>query len=104
MCCLGIIDLYVSCIEMIIGFGRLHLVVCETDILERILENPPEFDRAPRAVERIDKNIKYRFDNECWALIRLSGTEPVCRAYVECETADAARRNLAALDKAIRNG
>ena len=47
---------------------------------------------------------KYRFDNECWALIRLSGTEPVCRAYVECETADAARRNLAALDKAIRNG
>ncbi len=87
-----------ACVEDEIRFGG------ETDILERILENPPEFDRAPRAVERIDKNIKYRFDNECWALIRLSGTEPVCRAYVECETADAARRNLAALDKAIRNG
>lgn len=86
-----------ACVEDEIRFGG------EPNILERILEHPPVFDRAPLSVVRIDKNIKYDFGNECWALIRLSGTEPVCRAYVECESEKAAAFNLAALDKAIRN-
>ena len=75
----------------------------EPDILGRIQKTTPKFDRKVLSAERIDKNIKYRFENECWALIRLSGTEPVCRVYVECEDEKSAQYNLEVLEKIIAN-
>ena len=86
-----------ACIDDEFGFSG------ETDILGRILKTDPKFDRKPLSVERIDKNIKYRFEGGCWALVRLSGTEPVCRVYVECETEKAARHNMNVLEKIIKN-
>jgi phosphomannomutase len=46
----------------------------------------PSFPIAPQEVKPITNNYKYYFPNGDWALLRFSGTEPLCRVF--CESAD----------------
>lgn len=84
-----------TCVEREIRFDG------ESGILDRLERLTPAFDRPVLEKKRIDKNIKYLFGNDCWAIIRLSGTEPVFRAYVECESAAAAEFNADKLEEMI---
>lgn len=83
------------CIEDEIRFNG------EPDILDRIGSKSPRFDRKLLRAERVDNNIKYYFENDCWAIIRLSGTEPVFRVFAECESETAAKHNIMQLAKVI---
>jgi phosphomannomutase len=73
----------------------------EEGIVEFISSHTPEFDRKLLKTEHFNRNFKYYFENDCWALIRLSGTEPVFRVFVECESEQAAKDNVERLRKLI---
>lgn len=47
-------------------------------------------------VERISQmdGIKFYLENDCWLLLRFSGTEPVLRLFVEAESSEMARELL----------
>ena len=47
--------------------------------------------RKVKSVDRTD-GAKFAFEDGTWMLLRLSGTEPLLRLYVEAETADAAKK------------
>ncbi len=66
----------------------------EESITARIASASPEFDRELVRSVRLNRNFKYMFANDCWAMIRLSGTEPVFRVCAEFETEAAARENI----------
>lgn len=46
-------------------------------------------------------NVKYRFANGDWALLRFSGTEPLMRVYVETSDPEIAKQDMKALDAFI---
>ena len=50
-----------------------------------LTNNVPTFNRKLIRCEHFGNNFKYYFENDCWALIRLSGTEPVFRVFAEFE-------------------
>jgi phosphomannomutase len=47
-------------------------------------------------VEHISQmdGIKFYLENDCWLLLRFSGTEPVLRLFVEAESPEMARELL----------
>lgn len=55
-------------------------------LLERLKQVPTSFNG--RKVVRIDRTdgLKMVLEDESWVLMRLSGTEPVCRTYCEART------------------
>jgi len=57
-------------------------------------------DLEVRRTETLD-GFKYFFDNDQWLMIRASGTEPVLRCYAESDTAENARKILAACQRTI---
>ena len=65
----------------------LHLKPAERERLLSRLEEPPSqlLDRRIVAVQRVD-GTKLIFADDSWVLIRLSGTEPVARVYVEARS------------------
>ena len=46
----------------------------------------PKFNREVKEKQVYGNNIKFIFDNDCWALLRFSGTEPLLRVFVEAES------------------
>jgi phosphomannomutase len=52
------------------------------------------------SVETID-GIKYHLDNECWMMLRASGTEPLLRIYVEGNSREEASAILEAVKQTI---
>ena len=46
----------------------------------------PKFNREIKEKQVYGNNIKFIFDNDCWALLRFSGTEPLLRVFVEAES------------------
>ncbi len=60
--------------------------------LERLRQDFFKF--LGRKVKRIDRTdgVKVIFENEWWVLMRLSGTEPLMRIYVETESLETSRR------------
>ena len=73
------------------------------NIKEYLTNNTPEFDTKPIRIERINNNIKYHFDNDCWVLLRLSGTEPVIRVFTETTSNNQTQSFNKALKKYIDN-
>ena len=67
------------CIEDEIRFDS------EEGLIEFLSAHTPRFVKPLLRHECFNRNIKYYFENGCWALIRLSGTEPVFRVFAECE-------------------
>lgn len=51
--------------------------------------------------EQYGRNIKYIFDNDCWVLLRRSGTEPVLRIFIEMESEEKANKYLQLLNDYI---
>lgn len=74
---------------------RVNLHVSD-EIKQRALERLKQdfFKFIGRKVARIDRTdgVKVIFDNGWWVLMRLSGTEPLMRVYVETENAEVSRR------------
>ncbi|MCH5160564.1 MAG: phosphoglucomutase/phosphomannomutase family protein [Clostridiales bacterium] len=70
----------------------------------RIPDGMPEFSLDIVRIEEYNNNIKYHFGNGQWALIRKSGTEPVVRLFVECNSATAARVNSRKLREFLTSG
>ena len=64
------------------------------DIIRFLKENNPKFDKDPIEVRRFGKNVKYIFENDEWVLLRLSGTEPVLRIFVEMKDETKAKKYL----------
>lgn len=79
------------CIEDEIRFDK------EEGLVEFLSANMPKFDRQLLKFEHYNRNFKYYFDNDCWALIRLSGTEPVFRVFAEFETKEHAAKVIGQL-------
>ena len=74
---------------------RVNLHVSD-EVKQRTLDRLKQdfFKFLGRKVERIDRTdgVKVIFDNGWWVLMRLSGTEPLLRIYVETENLEASRR------------
>jgi len=54
-------------------------------LIEYIDKNPPSFSRKLVRYDHFTRNFKFYFENDCWLLIRLSGTEPSFRIFAEME-------------------
>ena len=64
------------------------------NIKEYLYNNTPKFPTAPKEIRKFGKNVKYIFENNEWAILRLSGTEPVLRVFVEMETKEKTEQYL----------
>ena len=92
---MSILDKSVSeIIKEVRDFADFHYCIIEDtlsynenyNIKEYLYNNIPNFPVAPKEIRKFGKNVKYIFDNDEWAILRLSGTEPVLRAFAEMET------------------
>ena len=54
-------------------------------------ESPTLLGRKIKSIDRTD-GAKFAFEDGSWMLMRLSGTEPLLRLYVEAETAAASAK------------
>ena len=80
-------------IQEVRDFANFHYCIVEDTIsyvaeskINEYLENyTPDFPENPIEVRRFGKNVKYIFENDEWAILRLSGTEPVLRVFVETQ-------------------
>lgn len=83
---------------------NLHLT---EEIKQRALDRLKQdfFKFLGRKVERIDRTdgVKVVFENGWWVLMRLSGTEPLMRIYVETETLETSRRLAAATQQWVES-
>jgi len=55
-------------------------------LIEYITNHQPTFSRSLLRTEHYGRNFKFYFENDCWMLIRLSGTEPTFRIFAEMES------------------
>lgn len=92
---MSILDKSVSeIIKEVRDFADFHYCIIEDtlsynenyNIKEYLYNNIPNFPVSPKEIRKFGKNVKYIFDNDEWAILRLSGTEPVLRAFAEMET------------------
>ena len=92
---MSILDKSVSeIIKEVRDFADFHYCIIEDtlsynenyNIKEYLYNNIPNFPVAPKEIRKFGKNVKYIFENDEWAILRLSGTEPVLRAFAEMET------------------
>ncbi len=70
-------------------------------LIEYLNENTPNFTIKLLRWTHYGNNYKYYFDNDSWALIRLSGTEPVFRVFAEFESEQKAKEIVELLRKFI---
>ena len=63
----------------------------------------PTFDLEIIKYERYGRNFKFTFPNNSWVLIRLSGTEPAFRIFVEIEKEEDGHKLLADLKQYVDN-
>ena len=83
------------CVEDQIDFDS------EEGLVEYLTNNMPAFDKPVKTFQHFNRNFKYIFEDGSWALIRLSGTEPVFRVFAEFPTAKQAHTNIEILRKFI---
>lgn len=88
-------DYHYVCVEDQIGFDS------EEGLVEFLQNNMPFFPNAASTFRHFNRNFKYIFADGSWALIRLSGTEPVFRVFAEFPTAEQAHANIEILRKFI---
>ena len=98
-------------VEEVKTFAGYNYVVVESEIrfdeenglVEYLENNNPDFERKLIKCEHLGNNFKYYFENDCWAVIRLSGTEPVFRVFAEFETESDAQTVVDTLRVFINN-
>ncbi len=84
--------------------ANLHLTSeVQARTLERLREDPREFDgRKVARLDRVD-GLKMTFSDGSWMLMRASGTEPILRVYAEAGTREGPQRLLAAAQRWIES-
>jgi phosphomannomutase len=55
-------------------------------LIDYIDKHHPTFSRKLVRCDHFTRNFKFYFENDCWLLIRLSGTEPTFRIFAEMES------------------
>lgn len=98
-------------IKEVRDFASFHHVIVEatiqynenSNIKEYLENNEPNFPIKPREVRKFNKNVKYIFDNDEWAILRLSGTEPVLRVFVEMSNKEKTDQYLDIINEFINN-
>ena len=83
-------------IKEVRDFAEFHHIVIEhtihyqsnLDVKRYIFETTAKFPEEPTLVKRFGKNTKYLFNNDEWLILRMSGTEPVLRVFVEMQTSE----------------
>ncbi|MCM1289895.1 MAG: hypothetical protein NC132_03580 [Corallococcus sp.] len=83
------------CVEDQIGFDS------EEGLVDYLQKNMPSFGKPVAQFTHFNRNFKYIFSDGSWALIRLSGTEPVFRVFAEFPTAEEAYANIEVLRRFI---
>ena len=79
-----------------------HIAYHHEDIILNYLKNHTfVFPDEIVSKEIIANNVKYRFKNDCWLLLRGSGTEPMLRIFIEMETKEKANEYLKILKQSI---
>ena len=92
-------------------FAKFNHVIMEDNIsynnedvvLNYVRTKTIEFPDKVIKREQFGKNIKYYFANDCWALLRCSGTEPVLRLFVEMETKEKTQQYLKILKDSVKS-
>ncbi len=74
----------------------------EEKVLRYLKEKSIPFSNEVLKREELGKNIKYKFANECWVLLRCSGTEPVLRLFVEMENEEQVEQCLKVVEEYIK--
>lgn len=78
-----------------------YVVKNKNALINSLKKTRPDF--APKIVKVSDiDGFKYYFENDQWALIRFSGTEPVLRVFAECENSEVASLVLASIEQYIK--
>ncbi len=98
-------------IKEVRGFANFHHCIVEDtfsynenfNIKEYLYNNIPNFPTTPIEIKKFGKNVKYIFENDEWAILRLSGTEPVLRVFVEMETQEKTEEYLKIINQFILN-
>lgn len=72
-------------------------------VIEYISSHPPKFTHKLIKYDHYTRNFKYYFENDSWLLIRLSGTEPAFRIFVETENKEKAELSVMELKQFINN-
>jgi alpha-D-glucose phosphate-specific phosphoglucomutase len=82
-----------------IRFEREGYEQRKAEIYKRVKENPPDNLAGSKVVRtRTDDGFKFYLDDGSWALIRMSGTEPLMRVYSEAATPARVDELIAALE------
>lgn len=63
----------------------------------------PTFNKEPVSIEKINNNVKYHFSNNEWILLRISGTEPAIRVFIEMKDINDVVKNKELLHSYIKN-
>lgn len=98
-------------IKEVRDFASFHHVIIETtlhykensNIKEYLNDFEPSFPTKPIEVRKDAKNFKYIFENDEWAILRLSGTEPVLRVFVETDSLEKTNQYLEIINEFIKN-
>ena len=61
------------------------------------------FGRSVVRKERFGNNMIWRFEGNCWGLLRLSGTEPIVRIFAEAEDREKTQKIIGALKRSLEN-
>ncbi len=92
-------------VEAFAGYDyRWHESVCEVsdmNVLEKLKKDGGD-DLGAKRVHAFNNNVKYYFDDGCWALLRASGTEPLFRIAVEMKDEDETLRTVEKLKRKLR--
>ena len=59
----------------------------------------PPFGSRVLQTKAFNSNYKYYFEDNCWVLVRMSGTEPVVRVFTEMRTQDETEGQISAVKK-----
>ena len=99
-------------VESVKNYANFHHVFLEDfiplnrdvqDVVREIENDLPTFDLEIIKYERYGRNFKFTFPNNSWVLIRLSGTEPAFRIFVEIEKEEDGHKLLADLKQYVDN-
>ena len=86
-------------------FADFHSVRIEDSYTFRYRENVfaagqnrmPGFESSPKEKICLNNNFKYLFDDGGWAMIRFSGTEPLCRIRAESPDINITKKRIEVL-------
>ena len=98
-------------IQEVRDFAEFHYTIIEEtiefqenlDIKRYLNEVMPNLLDEPLEVRKFGKNVKYILPNDEWFILRLSGTEPVLRVFVETSDSEKTHRYMDLIKEYIKD-